>query len=96
MTAIMVSNLTITDPEEFQEYLRKSKELAGAYGAKLMFKGRFRERLNGDQDQKQMVVIAEFPNMDAIRSWNGSDAYQALVPLRDRSSVQNMMVYESD
>lgn len=95
MSAIMMSQLTVTDREAFQDYLVKSKELAGSYGAELLYRGKLTGALNGEPHRHQMVVIAKFPDMAAIEAWHKSPEYQALVPLREKGSEQLMTTYES-
>ncbi len=94
MTAIMISQIEVINPEGFQDYLQKSKKLAGLYGAKLMFRGKEPVALNGELNAHQFVVIAEFPNMEKLTAWHKSAEYRALVPLRDGASKQVMTAYD--
>ena len=94
MSALFVSQVEITDMEAFQEYLSKSKELAGKAGAELLFRGMPSRIINGEPHSHQLLVIAKFPSMEAINAWHDSAEYQELVPLRERGSKQLIVAYE--
>ncbi len=93
MSAIMVSQITITDPQVFQDYLAKSKELATRYDAELLFRGKKTGVLNGQAGEHQMVVIARFPDMASIDAWHACAEYQDLISLREKGSTQVMVTY---
>ncbi len=93
MSAIMMSQLTVNDPEKFADYLLKSKAIASRYGAELLFSGKFQETLNGNPRPHRMVVIAQFPDHDALNKWHEDPEYADLIPLREASSEQIMTTY---
>lgn len=95
MSAVMISQIEVTDKDAFQEYLTKTQKIAGSYGAELLFRGRMDAVLNGEPANHQMVVIARFPDMETIRRWHASDEYQAIVPLREKGSRQLMTAYQA-
>ena len=94
MSAIMMSQITVTDPQAFQDYLAKSKELATHYDAELLFRGKKQGVLNGQTGEHQMVVIARFPDMASIDAWHACPEYQDLIPLREKGSEQVMVTYD--
>lgn len=53
-------------------------------GAVPRIKANLVEELVGD-GAPQTVFIADFPNAEAVREAFGSDAYQALVPAREKA-----------
>ena len=95
MSAIVMSQLTVNDAEKFAEYLQKSKAIASRYGAELLFSGRYLETLNGDPRPHRMVVIAQFPDHDALSKWHADPDYAELIPLREASSDQIMTTYSA-
>ena len=94
MSAILISQITVTNPEDFQAYLAKSRNLAARYNAELLFRGKFSSVLNGDAKDHQMVVIARFPDAASIDAWHASPEYQELIPLREKGSEQVIVTYE--
>ena len=94
MTALMISTITVTDPEGFQTYLAKSRAIAQPYGAKMLFRGRTHAALAGAPVAGTMVVIAEFPDIEALQRWNTSPEYEEIVALRESCSEQVMTAYD--
>jgi len=95
MTAYMVSQVTITDKEKFQEYLAGTRVVAAKYGAKPVAIGGQPKMLNGVDDGHQMVVVIEFPSIEKLEEWHSSDEYQSLVHVREAGSHQNMVAYNA-
>ena len=95
MPALMISSITVTDPQQFQDYMARTQAIASGYGAKLLFRGTLSETLAGNHSAGPMVVVAEFPDMETLRRWNSSPEYQSIVTLREQSSVQVMNAYEA-
>ncbi len=93
MSTIMMSQIAVKDPAKFQDYLTKSKAVAGRYGAKLMFAGQRKDALVGAPPDHQMVVIARFPDEGALKGWYEDAEYKALIPLREEASEQIITVY---
>ena len=95
MPAYMISQVTVTNQEKFQEYLATTRDVGAKYGAKLVAMGDQPRMLNGESDGHQLVVVVEFESMDQLDTWHKSEEYKALVPLRDAGSVQRMVAYEA-
>ncbi len=96
MPALMISQVRVTDQDKFQDYLSKTREVAGTFGAEMLFFGQVADTLNGAPPEHQIVAVARFPDIDALRSWYGSDAYRALIPLREAGSDQHMVSYVTE
>ena len=95
MTAYMISHVTVTDQQKFQSYLAKTQSVAAKFGAKPIAIGGQPKMLNGESDGHQMVFVIQFETMEQLDDWHHSDAYRAIVPLRDAGSVQHMVAYEA-
>ncbi len=94
MPAYMISHVTVTDQEKFQNYLAETRAVAAKYGARPVAMGNQPKMLNGDSDGHHLVVVAEFESMEQLDTWHNSDEYKALEPLRDAGSIQHMVAYE--
>lgn len=92
MTAVMIARITVKDPAKFGEYMKKTQQVAGPFGAEMMFRGKVERPLNGDADHA-IVVIAKFPSNEALNDWYDSDAYQPLKALRDEGADMHMTSY---
>jgi len=95
MPAYMISQVTVTDKEKFQQYLASTRTVAAKFGARPVAIGAQPKTLNGEGDGHQMVFVIEFESMEKLDMWHSSDDYQALVSLREQGSDQRMMAYEA-
>ena len=95
MPAYMISHVTVTNQEKFQDYLAETRAVGAKYGAKPVVMGNQPKMLNGESDGHQIVVVAEFASMEQLDTWHNSDEYKALEPLRDSGSIQRMTAYEA-
>ncbi|WP_170831355.1 DUF1330 domain-containing protein [Jannaschia faecimaris] len=89
----MISTITVTDPLKFQDYMRRTQEVARPFGAEMMYRGKHSATLAGGPSHGEMVVVVSFPDLETLKRWNASPEYQELVALRDSSSVQTMTAY---
>jgi uncharacterized protein (DUF1330 family) len=90
MSAYLVANCRITNPEGFQAYLQQDPALA-KYGGEVVAADLASEPLEGTPAPR--TVILRFESKEAARSWYHSAEYQAVVHYRlDNSEDSIMMV----
>ena len=94
MTAIFISQVDIKSPELFAQYIEKSKQIASQFGAELIAQGQFEKSISGTPAAHRIGVVVRFPSLSAIHDWHESDAYQALIALRDEASTQHISIYQ--
>lgn len=94
MSALMMSQITITNLEAFKEYMAQTQTVAAPYGAELLFRGRLDQVLNGPATEHQLTVLVKFPDMETLKRWHASSAYQGLIELRNEASSQIMTAYQ--
>lgn len=82
MTALVVVDLTPTDQDALTTYSAKAAETLSAYGGEFLAKGGI-IALHGDSAFSTKVVI-QFPSHQHANDWYHSDAYQRIIPTRDR------------
>jgi len=66
------------------EYLERIDDTLRPHGGRFVVHGSPNEMQEGD-DPGTLIVI-EFPDLDRVRAWYTSTAYQAIVPLRAGNS----------
>ncbi len=81
MSAFVVVQGTVTDPDKMQEYGAAAGPIVAAHGGELMARGPI-EVLSGSSNHKISVVI-RFPDAAKARAWYESAEYQALIPIRE-------------
>lgn len=83
MPAYVIVGIDVTHPEEIGEYALGVPATLEPYGGRFVVRGGPYEVMEGAWDIGK-VVIFEFPNADHAKAWHASDAYQAIVPLRQQ------------
>ncbi len=62
-------------------------------GVKVIFRGQRSGVLTGEHRYTDTVVI-QFPDQDALRVWYASEAYQALITLRNEAAEMVLVSYD--
>lgn len=85
MTAFVTAQVTIKDPEKYKLYGQKSAPTLEPFGGKVIIKGKNLGNYTGSSEHDALAIIT-FPNYENMDAWYHSEAYQALLPLRDEAA----------
>ena len=91
MSALLSVTIAVKDPEKLKDYISKVPPTMAPHGAKMLARGKLAKVLNGNVAH-QMEVVFEFPSEDALDAWFNSDAYQAIVAIREEAAHMNIAV----
>ena len=91
MSALLSVTVTIKDPEKLKNYISQVPATMAPHGAKMVARGKVAKALNGEVAH-QMEALFEFPSEDAIDAWFNSDAYQAIVAIREEAAHMDILV----
>ncbi|MCR9195574.1 MAG: DUF1330 domain-containing protein [Hyphomonas sp.] len=94
MSAFFIATVTIKDGDKFQDYASKFGATAAAHGGKPLLRGKVGKALAGSASHEIAAVVV-FPDMAALESWHASDAYQAIIPLRNQAADMTIIAYEA-
>ena len=107
MTAFFVAVVTVKDPARMQEYSQKAAETFKPFGGEMVMRGKAGEVLTlditgpvvdqvltGGAATHQATGIASFPSMQDLKAWYASDAYQAIIPLREEAAEMTITTYD--
>ncbi len=93
MAAYVIAEVSVTDPEGYEQY----KPLAGASvvagGGTYEVRGGAVESLEGEPVSGRIVIL-RFDSLDAARNWYHSDDYQAALPLRNAAARSRVFIVE--
>ena len=81
MSAYMIVQATVTNPEKFAEYAERTPAVVEKFGGRYLVLGRDVDTLEGDWEH-QSVVISEWPSMEAARRFWQSPEYEELKQTR--------------
>lgn len=93
MSAYVIVDIDIFNPEEYREYIKLAPATIEAYGGKYLARGGKTEVLEGNWIPKRLVIL-EFERMEKAKEWLESPEYQPARQMRHRTARTNMVVIE--
>ena len=93
MTAYVIVDIEIIDPEGYKKYVKLAPEAVKLYGGKYIARGGPNETLEGDWQAKRLVIL-EFPSTEQAKNWLNSPEYAPARALRHQYAQSNMVVVE--
>jgi len=93
MPAFFIAQVKLKDGEKFQDYGGKAKAIFAEYGAQLVARGKATGSIAGDLSHDAAAIL-KFPDMQKLEAAFASDAYRAIVPLRDEAADITIVKYE--
>jgi uncharacterized protein (DUF1330 family) len=93
MAAYVIADLTITDPQGFEEYRQMVPATIAKYGGKYVVRGGQMETLEGKWEPKRLVII-EFESAERAKQWWACEEYREAKALRQRTAQTNLIVVE--
>jgi len=93
MTAFVIVQIEVTDPETFETYRAQVPPTLEKYGGEYVVRGGAQDVLEGDWPYPRTVVL-KFPSMEQAKAWHGSVEYEGPKALRLAASNGNMLVVE--
>ncbi len=93
MSAYVVVDIEVTDPEGYKEYVKVAPQTVELYGGKYVARGGHNETLEGKWQAKRLVIL-EFPSVEQAKKWLDSPEYAPARKLRHQYARTNMVVVE--
>ncbi len=93
MSAYLIAEIEVTDPETYEEYRGQVAPTVEQYGGRFLVRGGAVHGLEGEWNPKRLVVI-EFSDMDDLRKWYRSDEYERLKRIRQSSSTGKVLAVD--
>ena len=92
MSAYVIVELDVTDPEQYAAYGKLAQESVARHGGRFLIRGGAQEVIEGEWSPR--MVMVEFESLGAVRAWYDSEDYQACLPMRLKSSKGRMIAVE--
>ncbi len=93
MTAYIVANITVTDPERYPQYRAQTPVVVARYGGRFLVRAGAVHPLEGEFGFDRFVVI-EFPSLEAARRFYDSPEYAPLLKLRMQTTRSQVALVE--
>jgi uncharacterized protein (DUF1330 family) len=91
--ACIVGRIRVKDHERWARYRAGVPATIAPFDGEVVARGHDAKPLAGSSSETDMVVI-RFPSMEAVEGWYASQAYQALIPLREQAADVTLVAYE--
>jgi len=89
----VIVDVDVKDPQAYAEYRAKAPSTIAAAGGRYLTRGGDVSHVEKGWDVARFVIL-EFPSLAAAKAWYASPAYQAILPIRLRSTRSRMMMVE--
>lgn len=93
MTAYIVSDIDVSDPQALADYVRLVPPVIERHGGRYLVRRGSIETLEGSWTP-QALVIVEFPSAVEARRWYTSPEYQALKAQHFKGATRNLILVE--
>lgn len=93
MSAYIIANVDVTNPEQYNDYRRLSTLAIQAHGAQVCVRGGAVGVLEGDWTPHRLVVL-KFDSVEKARAFHDSPEYGLARTARDGAAVMRMIVVE--
>ena len=93
MTAFVIVEIEVRDPEIYENYKSLVPASVEAYGGRFIARGGATESLEGDWAPERIVVL-EFPSLERARQWWASPEYSDAKAIRMRAARTRMIATE--
>jgi uncharacterized protein (DUF1330 family) len=90
--AYVYAEVHVTDPAGFSEYVKQLPATLAPYHAKTLVRGLADTREGAPPDGS--VVILAFDSLKDANDWYMSPAYQAIIPLRQKSATTRVFIID--
>ena len=91
MSAYLVVDITVHDPEMYQEYVRKAPPYIEKHGGIYRVRGGEVETQEGSWSPQRLVVV-EFPTTEKAKAFLNDPGYQAVAAIRHQAATTNMVL----
>ena len=93
MSAYVITDITVNNPERYEDYKKLAPAAIQTYGGKYLARGGRTEKLEGNWDPDRILIL-EFESFETAKKWIDSPEYSDALALRRQNASTNMIVVE--
>ena len=91
-----VAQLTVTDPSWVASYVAEVTPLVESMGGRYLARSAAVERIEGDRELPQIVLLIEWPSKEAAEAFYASAAYASHRQARIRGAVNEFLLVSGE
>ena len=96
MSAFLVVDTKVHNPDEYEEYKKLAKPIAEKYGGAHRTRGGTLDIRETELWSPTRIVIIEFPDVQSARAFADSEEYAPVKPLRTSNADCTLFIVEGD
>lgn len=93
MTAFVILDVEVTDPDGYEEYKRLASPTVALYGGKYAARGGRTETIEGDWSPKRIAIL-QFESVERAKEWLNSPEYAGAWDLRRKYAKSKVIITE--
>jgi uncharacterized protein (DUF1330 family) len=93
MSAYVIVDIVVHDPDRYEEYKRLAAPTVAQYDGRYVVRGGHASNLEGSWEPHRIVVL-EFPTFGRAKEWWGSPEYAPAKAIRQEIATSEMVVVE--
>ena len=93
MSAYVILDITVHDPELFEQYKKLAPATISAYGGRYLARGGNADTLEGDWSPNRIVIL-QFDNVETAKHWLDSPEYREARSMRHQAATSHTVVVE--
>ena len=93
MSGYIIADVTVTNPEQYADYIQWSTAAMRLHGAEVLVRGGSPEPLEGDWTPSRIVVL-KFPDVEKAKAFNASPEYGRARQARAGAAIMRMVVVQ--
>ncbi len=96
MSAFIIVDTKVSDPEAYEEYKKLAKPIAEKFGGVYRARGGELDIRETDLWTPTRIVVVEFPDMDSARAFIDSDEYAPGKKIRHANAECTLFIVDGD
>ena len=93
MSAYLLANITVNNPENYKEYVSKVKSVVEKFGGEYLVRGGDINIIEVDWPNERNIVI-KFPSREKAMEWYNSEEYKPIGQIRHDNAVSNSVIVD--
>lgn len=94
MSAFLLIDTKISDPEAYESYKSIARPIAEKFGGQYRTRGGEMDVIQAELWTPSRIVLVEFPSMEKARSFINSEEYKPVRKIREGASECTLMLLE--
>jgi uncharacterized protein (DUF1330 family) len=94
MSAYLVVDTDLTNPEAYEEYKLKARPIAEKYGGEYLARGGMMNLKETQLWSPKRLVLVKFPSFEQAEKFYDSAEYQAVLPISVKSAKRTVVILE--